>query len=1039
MDLVTEDDFVSSEKIMRIIRVVIGKVRHAIHIVQKTPSIINSIESLNHTSKTEDFLASDYLLNPDSAISDDDFYDSSSPIISRKRRTSFSFNDKIKETGFLRTLIKSKSNDKRAPLNKYGGKKKPVTKSTRLSQARKIDYRESEFSFSLSSDDYESFPENDAKSSSYHRFPKFYSNYHRKKSKNTALSSIKRSDSQPTYPTLSKPEDWFISPRKNSDSGLSSLRHNSDIIISPGLSSKRSFNKKSIRKSKDFLNLWSKLYKSKVKASSLFSIPNELKFLYSSLCSCFEFLWLDWVESIVKNEKYIAIFWSDGAFMGSQGVPLKILAAFAIGNNIGINFDLDDNIEKISNSYDEIPPHLRRFVALQHIVYQVYKILHEFQLDFILIQALLSRGASFQHFWVAENTIKDSLKLKTDSKTTPKIFNEFFLNKLFKQSQIFGNGQKFLSSLKIITKNSIDINTKFYNEYINLWSFYYSIESQTRKKKIIKESRSFDGFDSDDSWDYYENLEDDRKDHKFTASSSIPPYIKWLMRLPEVIGSSGLLFLAFESILKSTIHIFQDPTSIDTSLKHSKLVVVGKLLSTICIKLCNSNIGLLNYNCKNPGAVLDSQSILYKDPVPSFEYLENFLCEANRILTHTSELKHLILSPKTKLSSFNKSLKNKKDSPLDSYSIDSNDSIFFSDFNITELSFSMLSISYYSKYFVSSSEIFNQTTDYRSSKNAKNPVLRSIILKVKNILYDINHPDRIKSRKFELYHENSSPKFKADVDKKLISNFFGKVVDRLIFWGLAPKDFLNIASIFDAADLLVEAKAFLFEVWKRYDDLTVRNKKVSEMRNKWELGDEKVNANTNVADSCNLKVFETPGFEPILENAKMANNNITQKGFLFSDLNRSSIVDYLEALDIKIKNMLSKSKHQRTPINEPRTSTKRTVPIIRNLKHSRVDYLSDDPVDELEFIQPEFSFATPLSDLEPKRAVKVAKKSSAKSQRSINRKLPHSPAEIESGDFSPLFDNSVEKYLLTPMRSPHSVYPFLKSINYASTPSKNKK
>ncbi|OMJ19669.1 hypothetical protein AYI70_g4583 [Smittium culicis] len=347
---------------MRIVRVVIGKVRHAIHIVQKNPSIINSIESLNHTSKTENFLSSEYSLNFDSAISDDDFYDSSSPIISRKRRASFTFNEKIKDTGFLRTLIKSKSNDKRAPLNKYGGKKKVVPKSTRrLSQARKIDYRETELSFSLSSDEYESFSENDKKSSSYIRLPKFYPNHHRKKSKNTVLSSIKRSDSQPIYPTLSKPEDWFISPRKNSESGLSSLHCNSGIIMSPGLSSKRSFNKRSIRKNNDFLNLWSKLYKSKVKASSLFSIPAELKFLYSSLCSCFEFLWLDWVESIVKNEKYITIFWSDGAFMGSQGVPLKILAAFAIGNNIGINFDLDDNIEKISNSYDEIPPHLRRY------------------------------------------------------------------------------------------------------------------------------------------------------------------------------------------------------------------------------------------------------------------------------------------------------------------------------------------------------------------------------------------------------------------------------------------------------------------------------------------------------------------------------------------------------------------------------------------------------------------------------------------------------------------------------------------------------
>ncbi|OMJ19668.1 hypothetical protein AYI70_g4582 [Smittium culicis] len=505
------------------------------------------------------------------------------------------------------------------------------------------------------------------------------------------------------------------------------------------------------------------------------------------------------------------------------------------------------------------------------------------------------------------------------------------------------------------------------------------------------------------------------------------------MRLPEVIGSSGLLFLAFESILKSTIHFFQDPASIDTSLKHTKLAVVGNMLSTICIKLCNSNIGLINYNCKNPGAVSDSQSILYKDPVPSFEYLENFLCEANRILIHTSELKDLILSPKTNIFSFNKSLKNKRDSPLVKYSIDPNDSTFFSDFNITELSFSMLSISYYSKYFVSSSEIFNQRMDLRSSKNTKTPALRSIILKVKNILYDINYPHRNKSRKFGLYHDDSSPQFNADVDKKLISNFFGKVVDRLIFWGLAPKDFLNIASIFDATDLLVEAKAFLFEVWKRYDDLTARNKKVSEMRNKWEMADEKASTNSTVADSSNLQ-----GFEPILENTKMINDIKSQRS-LFSDLNRSSVVDYLEALDIKIKKMHSKLKHQNTPINEPLTSTKQTVPIIRNLKHSRLDYLSDDPVDELEFIQPEFSFATQLSDLGPKRATKAAKKSSTNSQRSVSRKLPHSPANIESSDFSSRFENSVEKYLLTPMRSPHSVYPFIKSINYASTPSKTKK
>ncbi|OLY83729.1 hypothetical protein AYI68_g2122 [Smittium mucronatum] len=731
------------------------------------------------------------------------------------------------------------------------------------------------------------------------------------------------------------------------------------------------------------------------------------------------------------------------------------------GENLGQNFDQSNEIDKISSVYEGIPPHLRRFVALQHIVYQVYSLLQEYNLEYILIEALLSRGASFQHFWTIDKSLKSSCKNKSVS--LPKIFSESYLDKLYQQSSVFGNGSKLLHKIKEYTELSIENNGNYYDEYINLWtSIGKNIESNTNvtNSKVNQIDNYLDS-DSDESWNFPFN--DVKTEKNFDVSNEKNRgYVKWLMRLPEIIGSSRLLMLSLKLHLNTSISLFKPSISFENCNQCrliDQLNITSGLINIICIKLCNNSLGILDESFLKPSSNIGAEKILTKSLIPSHEYLEKFLEDSVTVLKLFSDLT-LLISSISHESQFTKNhIYSNPDLNIPDHFFNQQISKFLKDSLLMVLSFSMLTVTYYSKYEVSSLNLFKDVFDQSCKKTHKNPNLEFVFSILKNSLTQFE--ERSSDLSIAMHDRKSLSNSVSSSKKNSISLFLGNFVNRLAFWGIGPKDFLSIASIFDAAGLLFETKVLLLEVWKKYDNLSSRSNKIKEMRERWVEPFDKLNKTSEEASNFlgNCIGCDSDSGMP-MESISLLNNISSNynpsKKYPWNDPCRDLIVAYLEALDFRLlKN--SSNKHQEKYSTQKsleflkkdhaRDSSimnklKRVIdtPAIHSSPKKNIKIpVQDEQTDELGFMKSAFSFATSPNRINISGSSLNNKENKRNNNFSDRESLILSPSRTISNRRSLSYETKLKGYLSTPFRSPRSLYPYLKSSISYSTPSKRKK
>ncbi|OMH83101.1 hypothetical protein AX774_g1926 [Zancudomyces culisetae] len=180
---------------------------------------------------------------------------------------------------------------------------------------------------------------------------------------------------------IEKPETWLITPKKKK-SGISSshLVHETNIrnaalkrqIFKPtGEKRESNFSRagftsilekregRKVKRKYDF-GIWNCILTQRETSNSRFLITKELGFLYEELKKVFTSLWTDWVQQIMENEKRKSVFWSGGMIFGGNGLPLKVLSGFGVGNHIGDKYGVDAEVDVLANVYESIPSHLRR-------------------------------------------------------------------------------------------------------------------------------------------------------------------------------------------------------------------------------------------------------------------------------------------------------------------------------------------------------------------------------------------------------------------------------------------------------------------------------------------------------------------------------------------------------------------------------------------------------------------------------------------------------------------------------------------------------
>ncbi|KAJ1676002.1 hypothetical protein EV182_000172 [Spiromyces aspiralis] len=86
-------------------------------------------------------------------------------------------------------------------------------------------------------------------------------------------------------------------------------------------------------------------------------------------------------------------------------LPLKVLAAFKVGEILALDEMLADNVEELLEFYESVPGDLRRFVLLQHIVLICLREFPTRDCAKGLLTALYPHGAQYQMAWVCQTML----------------------------------------------------------------------------------------------------------------------------------------------------------------------------------------------------------------------------------------------------------------------------------------------------------------------------------------------------------------------------------------------------------------------------------------------------------------------------------------------------------------------------------------------------------------------------------------------------------------------------------------------------------
>ncbi|PVU92331.1 hypothetical protein BB561_003904 [Smittium simulii] len=292
-----------------------------------------------------------------------------------------------------------------------------------------------------------------------------------------------------------------------------------------------------------------------------------------------------------------------------------------------------------------------------------------------------------------------------------------------------------------------------------------------------------------------------------------------------------------------------------------------------------------------------------------------------------------------------------------------------------------------------------------------------------------------------LFTKNSSFK---DIDlnetklqKNLTYTVMESVVKHMVEWGSGSRGLLDTASCLDAMGLLIEAKEFLIASWKVYDQSNLRNNQVKKMKSDWLLGatdhhNDQLNNKKTEKEQINaeykiqyLSIDKEMYNEKNQEIYKYNNENNLAK----NNIDRADIVAYLEALDQKTNIHTNNNILQGVSYNSQEKNN------VLNSKNS-VDYrIFQSPIkknknitiNEKDYVDDELAMDIPAF---------VVSGNKINANKATEKSLFSSPLPKKNSKNFENFDKKLLSYSKTPLRSPRSIYPFVKSQMDCKTPTK---
>ncbi|PVU92328.1 hypothetical protein BB561_003903 [Smittium simulii] len=334
--------FLHIEKIMRIIRSIISKIRHSQRFLIENPSSFSSFYSPSFLEDLKDFF---------------EFKDNDLEIFNSYIKNPTKSNKKILNFNSLHKNSKDSSR-----ITQYRGLKHKKVKPSHSGSAAVLDNTSHKKFSDLAKTSQESYSSENESSDNI-----FYFGSKRRKERKVSINS-----------SIIKPEDWFISPKKMQSNknikklycGKQSRAMNSNIKFITynnvlQLKDSKEFNTKGKNEKHPILFsrklVWKNFCNYKDDTNSEFIADSNLESLLDRFDQCFGVLWCDWVDSIVKHKSGNNILWGWENFISSRGISLKILASFHYAINIVDKYDPNTDIDKIENVYSTIPSYLNRY------------------------------------------------------------------------------------------------------------------------------------------------------------------------------------------------------------------------------------------------------------------------------------------------------------------------------------------------------------------------------------------------------------------------------------------------------------------------------------------------------------------------------------------------------------------------------------------------------------------------------------------------------------------------------------------------------
>ncbi|PVV01048.1 hypothetical protein BB560_004550 [Smittium megazygosporum] len=878
------------------------------------------------------------------------------------------------------------------------------------------------------------------------------------------------------------PETWYNSPskaftsskaikcRRMSGNNSNETRYNFGNISSNFPNKLKSCSDRGSSKSKDVFKMSKdtsghgilrETVLSRANGDVFFYIHSELLFLHQAFLGCFRTLWGESTEQRLRtNSEYdLSLGW--GNILGNQGLPLRILSAFQHGSYLIKYYDPSEDIDKIEQAFLKIPSQNLRYTVLQLIIEHSYSLLGEVGAVDVLTQSLFESGMPVQHFWVLKTMFNSMTTEKTSSHSINILFDKSWLTKAHAQCITFGNENKFLLLLKNTLEEGAETNPNIYELCKREWLPSFYIDQDTLAEYVSNDlSRQVSGkyrYDSDysDYSDYSDCRDSELVNGLFKNEAikdfPISKYEKWVMRISDPLVSSLILYTNLNFIYKRVSAAFSpnNVTESEIKLRIRCTELFLKTCSMIIIKLiCPTNTTKTKPNSEPK---LKDNSFVNKFPenLPTPNCLRQHLSESKLILDTIIYMSTFVNKMHTSILRTQKA-EAKRNIPRNAGSYNfllSRLRNLYKDLDEMQISFCLVILTFHSR-LGSLIDKLSKSNDLALYDFRNRTLIKSLLLSIKGKItnitqsYAVNRPDyprdQLMARCTSNYKKNSCQNIPKESGKIMDS-----VAKRMVGWGCGPRELLDITSSLDAFGLIIEAIAFLSVSWNLYDLSKSRSEEVSLMKSKWVPKLYEINTVTtlNTYQSSNLSLASfTKSHSTKVDLIKGEPNHLLNGPVSREDqsnISRADIVAYLEALESRKskETLYSSTQHklnfvQNEPdISKPNLETQIEIRVLETPKKPKHKKLIHQKVEDFE---DELVFGSPANR---NSSLPCGKNTVLAFFDNLSPKPLEKPTKYNFKEY----EKKLESYSQTPLRTPRSVYPYLKRAINAITPTKTKK